>query len=536
MGSGTASAQGRTATLPPTPNFLWTLPSIPSSPHSLALSLPVARSPTRPPSPSLSRPPTRLPYFPRSLRPSHPALKLPHSAVRPPRVFAQRWSCDKLPDDTSPWVLPRLQPDSLAVGVFVLEEQLLTAAFIANSTWLAPLKNKAFYSDRPFDLAGTIPLLIERSDGGVHMATLRGLADLRVRFPMCEWFTMATVDSYVDIDAAMQMLSSFDSSRGWWLASYRRGPFRFDAPMDEAAMRVNHSMFPRRRETYMHSAGVWMVSRPVVQSYVNALPRFEATHNAQPCSCPIIVIGQLLSLLGYELTAIPSAYASMTWGPVQDELPHRWAKGPPCQAGESARWESMSKVSFAFFYEVPPRRVLALHHRALHSRLDRMLVASDFYSISEWMSTLQELHASIEKWHNSLLKQLCENPRDTAQVGRQLRVHRPDQLRLALLRHFHRFGRHRRGHAQGKYDAIKLRSLIETYMRRIARTQLLVSLYGAMQSYLRAPAAAPSSHTYSMMVGDLPDLTIWGTKLSSCEDAKTAFENQEDIDPSKFSW
>ena len=102
-------------------------------------------------------------------------------------------------------------------------------------------------------------------------------------------------------------------------------------------------------------------SRP--QAFADALPVFEQTHDAEHCYCAQLVTGQLLSLLGYDITTIPHPWASHTW--VEDEHvnPRVWRQGPPCIEGDAPRWEAMARRKFTFFYKVPPRRMLALHHR-----------------------------------------------------------------------------------------------------------------------------------------------------------------------------
>ena len=61
---------------------------------------------------------------------------------------------------------------------------------------------------------------------------------------MCSWFTITSVDVYMNVDAALLMLSGFDGTKAWWLSSYREGPYvRWDPNLHPGQPRKHRCIY-----------------------------------------------------------------------------------------------------------------------------------------------------------------------------------------------------------------------------------------------------------------------------------------------------
>ncbi len=140
-------------------------------------------------------------------------------------------------------------------------------------------------------------------------------------------------------------------------------------------IKINESMYPNRalggNFTWSSGAWGWFLSNPVAKAYAEAWPSFQKTHDAEHCYCPDLVTGEILTLLGFTITAMPRRYGSGFQGP-----------RPEHTIGVTDIMER------AHYHYLSPRMMLAAHWRALHEKLDRMIAAGDFVGIRRWQEVV----------------------------------------------------------------------------------------------------------------------------------------------------
>ena len=109
-----------------------------------------------------------------------------------------------------------------------------------------------------------------------------------------------------------------------------------------------------------------------------------------------------------------------------------------------------------------------------------------------------------------------------------------------------------------------MRSMLEQHLQQLARVQLLVSAFGGYDAFLRNPLdlkvklngeeekkegkegeakeggepapPKPSARVPLPRLGDIPPLSLWGTKLSSCRHLYKAYQTARLANPHSYIW
>lgn len=261
-------------------------------------------------------------------------------------------------------------------------------------TWLP--RHSIVYTAHAVPSVPTVGVVEERPTYKDHLAAhlvqLRGLADLYYRFPDRSWYYIVGDDTYLNMDYALQMLDGYDATLPLWITKSRYPPTPIHIPFDE-------STFPNRtlgsNFTWSSGSWGWFLSNPVAKAFAEAWPTFERTHEAEHCFCPDLVTGELLTLLGFDITPMPDPRYSLSYDAVAvDATDH---------SRQSER---------AHYHYLTPRKLLAAHWRALHEKLDRIHAAGDKATLLSWKQDFDEHHQKIMQQKRRLADMLCGSPQN----------------------------------------------------------------------------------------------------------------------------
>ncbi|KAK3233106.1 hypothetical protein CYMTET_56576 [Cymbomonas tetramitiformis] len=324
-----------------------------------------------------------------------PGSTVPETLNVPPT-----WFCDKLPQDVSPWQAPtRYTSKDMAVGVYTGESIVYSRGLAIQDTWLSQGVAAVLYSpttlpDVPtvgFEHLGELPDY--ENPTAAHTVQLYGLADLYHRHPDKAWYYIVGCDTYLNVDFALSMLDTFDAKDDWWLS-------KVSYPYENFTVPVNRSAFPRydgNGFTWSSGAYAWFLSNPVAKAYAEALDTFTSQMPtvAHSCYCPDKVTGMLLSLLGHKITNIPDP-----WNAGYD---HCAVDGKQTQAPSL-------DVKRSHYHYLTPVKMMAVHQRALHEKLDRMIVAGMHQELERWKVVFSEMHVKVVRRKLRQLEDLCGGP------------------------------------------------------------------------------------------------------------------------------
>ena len=202
------------------------------------------------------------------------------------------------------------------------------------------------------------------------------------RFPDKEWYFVAGCDTYLNLDNVLRMLEEFDSSEDHWIAKSRYP----DEPMP-AGVGLKLENWPDYKSrpsakdasipgyTWTSGAWSWFLSNSVAKRYADNLDRFLAeVDSLKICYCPDKVTGLFLNLLGYDITPIPG----------------KWNKGYQHCAPDTKASPVVDMYDYSLAHYMTPRKMMALHERALHEKADRL--RSNATALASWQNELRELH------------------------------------------------------------------------------------------------------------------------------------------------
>ena len=224
--------------------------------------------------------------------------------------------------------------------------------------------------------------------------------------------------------------------------------------------------------------------------------------------------------------------------------------------------------------------------QALHEKLDRLITAGGADVIARWQASLPDLHDRIMRRHHDVLLELCYPPPErVAAIGATPNASfhaRPKRLSRGLTQAlvaplnpnmdgWQLLGGGSAGFwpeaaGTGYSEHTTMRSMLEQHLQQLARVQLLVSTFGGYDAFLRNPldlevklnggdtsrteaekegeakeggeAASPKPRVRVPLprLGDIPPLSLWGTKLSSCRHLYKAYQFARLANPQGHIW
>lgn len=301
----------------------------------------------------------------------------------------RRWFCDKFPQDDSAWEVPkRYTPDDLVVGIYSGESIVYSRGLACQDTWLNSLPNKVIYTPTTIKNVPTVGWEPEEAgeEWGLrpdykdrHSAQwtqLYGLRDMYIRYPDKDWYYIVGDDTYLNVDNALLMLAEFDATKPYWVSKSRY-------PDEHMPPEVDTDAWPDwKGNGYTWSSGAWgwFLSNPVAKAYAEAFEKFISdVDTLKICYCPDKVTGLLLSLLGFDITQIPG----------------KWNKGYQHCAPDSKQSPFWLTRDASLMHYVQPRKMLALHERVLHEKVDRMEAGGNEFEL--WRAELVKLHSTTLK-------------------------------------------------------------------------------------------------------------------------------------------
>lgn len=261
------------------------------------------------------------------------------------------WICGKVLSNFTAWIEPkRYTRDDLAVGVYTGERVYYSRGAAARDTWLAQIPASVLYGptsnpDVPVQGFGLSPDYLDPR--ATQRVQLYGLRDLYRQFPNKKWYFIVGCDTYLNVDYALRMLSAYDAEKPYWVSKTAYPRKKFPALVNGSSAL-----------TYTWSSGAWgwFLSQSVAKAFADSVDHFIATTPIDAiCYCPDKLTGMLLSLLGYNLTTMD---------------PY-WGQGYDACAVDSKASRAARVPEWSLYHYVTPRKMLAIHHRVMHERLDR---------------------------------------------------------------------------------------------------------------------------------------------------------------------
>jgi len=364
----------------------------------------------------------------------------------PPALYVNgtdpHWFCDKMKPDVSPWPAQaaRYTKRDLAIGIFSGDTLALGRGEATLDTWLADVPNAVVHTPTAVPAAITVGFahrgMVPDYDPSVraHEAQhvqLYGLQDLYTRYPHAKWYYVAGCDSYLNVDYALRMLSGYDADKDWWITKwdYPRKPVidknnaaewnsatkRLSCPAKRGPA-VNTTLFPgyepraalRRapgadlatlkppKYTWSSGSWSWFFSRSALRKYAEVFDAFEAQHDfpRDICICADVITGVIMSGLGVKLTA----------------MTHRWESAFMAQAVDGSINSAVSRTEYTFYHYVRPRNMVAIHERALHEKLDRLLNSPRAQElVPAWAQRFSARHKRFVERKTDVLARLCTN-------------------------------------------------------------------------------------------------------------------------------
>eukprot|EP00754_Rhynchopus_humris_P047666 Rhum_TRINITY_DN7243_c0_g1::Rhum_TRINITY_DN7243_c0_g1_i1::g.22273::m.22273 len=382
-----------------------------------------------------------------------PAAYAPAARFQPqlPEALLPTWYCDKLANPTTPYALPQKGsgPEGAAaafvVGLYSGESLLYTRASACADTWLTGLPEenkfvftavdeKAAYGLPDNSMAGlNVPLgrfdpaslTLERERSNAQRLQLHGLYAMYTANKEKDWFVIVGDDTYIDVDFMTRGLERYDPAEPLWLAPYgyrevegRSDGWKWilrtprhrdflanlsaDADYYEAGARTasqwtqRHAPLasestlgrPPRVFEWTTGATAWVLSRTAAKLFAENLSTFLKTFDVDAvCYCPDLLTGLMLSLLGLRITSFP--HLSM----------HPYAV--------DSKDVDFSKVDeVALYHYVQPARMVSLHQRAVHAKIDRLLAHGRLSRVAEYAAQLGAQHQEARARRSSQVFQM----------------------------------------------------------------------------------------------------------------------------------
>jgi hypothetical protein len=322
----------------------------------------------------------------------------------------RRYYCDKFPQDSRPFVPPtRYTKNDLVVGIYTGESVVYSRGMAVMDTWLNDLPNTVIYTPTPDPTVPSVGIAGMKPDYeymmNAQLVQLRGLQDMYRRFPDKKWYYIVGCDTYLNVDNALRMLESYDASQPYWVSKNRFPvePFPDDINTTDFPLLnitgANHS----RGFTWSSGSWGWFLSNSVVKAYVDALDAFldrYPKHIDIFCYCPDKVTGALLSLLGFDIT----------------EMTPDWEKTYDSCAVDSRMGFAYKTLDWSLAHFVRPRKMLAMHERMMHEKVDRMYAAN--MNMTQWSSDFAALHAQTWVRKRGQLRKLGLMPSKNAHIAK----------------------------------------------------------------------------------------------------------------------
>ena len=382
-----------------------------------------------------------------------PAAYAPAARFQPPlpEALLPTWYCDKLANPTTPYALPQKGsgPQGAAaafvVGLYSGESLLYSRASACADTWLTglPEENKFVFTavdereayglqdnsmeglNVPLARFDPASLTLGRERGNAQRLQLHGLYALYTANKEKDWFVIVGDDTYIDVDFMTRGLERYDPAEPLWLApyGYREVEGRSDGwkwilrsqrhrdflanlsadadyyePHARTASQWTQRHAPLAAEAalgrpprvfeWTTGSTAWVLSRTAAKLFAENLSTFLKTFDIDGvCYCPDLLTGLMLSLLGLRITSFP--HLSM----------HPYAV--------DSKDVDFSKVDeVALYHYVQPARMVSLHQRAVHAKIDRLLAHGRFSRLAEYAAQLGAQHQEARARRSSQVFQI----------------------------------------------------------------------------------------------------------------------------------
>ena len=280
-----------------------------------------------------------------------------------------------------------------------------TRAVASRDTWLLRYKKSYIYSDTTdhsvpiqgmFDHYLVDPLKgakLGRSMDRPLAFFMEGWARSYRKHPREKWYGVCGDDFYMHGENVLRMLDDVDESHGHEpllvvdMPFVRRLTRRDGTPAELSWKKWPGGETVRKQGTFTWSSGavMYFMNNAAMALYSNNIDYFLKTTvpEADLCQgCPDVYTGLIAELLQIKMVSFPRKW---TGASKRGAIDHTQIEPPPL----------ITHKEFWGAHFVSPRKMLAMHQRAIHERLDRLVNTGDAEQVVKYFRDFADKHFMV---------------------------------------------------------------------------------------------------------------------------------------------
>ena len=280
-----------------------------------------------------------------------------------------------------------------------------TRAVASRDTWLLRYKKSYIYSDTTdhsvpiqgmFDHYLVDPLKgakLGRSMDRPLAFFMEGWARSYRKHPREKWYGVCGDDFYMHGENVLRMLDDVDESHGHEpllivdMPLVRRLTRRDGTPAELSWKKWPGGETVRKQGTFTWSSGavMYFMNNAAMALYSNNIDYFLKTTvpEADLCQgCPDVYTGLIAELLQIKMVSFPRKW---TGASKRGAIDHTQIEPPPL----------ITHKEFWGAHFVSPRKMLAMHQRAIHERLDRLVNTGDAEQVVKYFRDFADKHFMV---------------------------------------------------------------------------------------------------------------------------------------------
>ena len=306
------------------------------------------------------------------------------------------WYCDKLPWNLKPWVQPALAPEQVVIHIASGANIMHTRAVAARDTWLTQFPKHIIVGDVA---DASIPMLGmsdhylvtgkgknpdgSKRDRDPTMAFhMEGFALAYRKWPNQSWYGTAGDDQYLNADYVLRLLQDVtkehDDPNIPLYVTTARYPRAINGNVSWSHWPAGAALQEKGTFTWASGAVIYFLNNKAMalfNEHVEYLVKNTVPETNLCGNCPDVYTGLLMSLLGVKHVLFPTQWNG-AFSPLA--LDHH-----KLQVGHTEHLAN---------HYVSPRKMLAMHERATHEKIDRMINAGSVQLIIDFFREFVEHH------------------------------------------------------------------------------------------------------------------------------------------------